>query len=34
MIVAPPDRTNLRLLFGIAILGAVLAIVGWMRYFN
>jgi hypothetical protein len=34
MIVPPPDRTNLRLLFGIAILGAVLAIVGWVRYFG
>jgi hypothetical protein len=34
MIAPPPDRMNVRLLFGIAILGAVLAIVGWMRYFN
>jgi hypothetical protein len=34
MIVPPPDRMNVRLLFGIAILGAVLAIVGWVRYFN
>ena len=34
MIVPPPDRMNVRLLFGIAILGAVLAIVGWIRYFN
>jgi hypothetical protein len=29
-----PDRMNLRLLFLIAVLGAALAIVGWVRYFN
>jgi hypothetical protein len=29
-----PDRMNLRLLFFIAVLGAALAIVGWVRYFN
>jgi hypothetical protein len=29
-----PDRMNLRLLFLIAVLGLVLAIVGWVRYFN
>ena len=29
-----PDRMNLRLLFLIAVLGAALAIVGWIRYLN
>lgn len=29
-----PDRTNLRLLFLIAVLGLFLSIVGWVRYFN
>ena len=28
-----PDRLNLRVLLMIAILGAVLAVVGWYRYF-
>ena len=27
-----PDRLNTRLLLMIAILGAVLAIIGWFRY--
>jgi hypothetical protein len=26
------DRLNLRVLYGIAILGAVLAVYGWLRY--
>jgi hypothetical protein len=29
-----PDRTNLRVLLMIAILGAVLAVIGWYRYFG
>ena len=29
-----PDRLNLRVLLIIALLGALLAIVGWYRYFN
>ena len=31
---ATPDRSNIRLLFLIALVGAVLAIVGWVRYFR
>jgi hypothetical protein len=27
-----PDRLNLRVLFAIAVLGAILALVGWLRY--
>jgi hypothetical protein len=27
-----PDRLNLRLLLMLAILGAVLALIGWFRY--
>ena len=34
MTTTAPDRMNLRLLFLIAIVGAALAIVGWVRYFN
>ena len=29
-----PDRLNLRLLLMLAILGIVLAFVGWYRYLN
>jgi hypothetical protein len=29
-----PDRINLRVLLMLAILGALLAIVGWFRYFG
>jgi hypothetical protein len=29
-----PDRLNLRLLLIIAIVGAVLALIGWFRYFG
>ena len=32
--VSAPDRTNLRVLLILAILGALLAIVGWYRYFG
>ena len=28
-----PDRLNLRLMLVLAILGAVLAAIGWYRYF-
>jgi hypothetical protein len=31
---ANPDRLNLRVLLIIAILGALLAVVGWYRYFS
>jgi len=31
---ATPDRLNSRLLLIIAVLGAVLALVGWYRYFS
>jgi hypothetical protein len=29
-----PDRVNLRVLLMLAILGAVLAVVGWFRFFS
>jgi hypothetical protein len=29
-----PDRLNVRLLLMIALLGAVLALIGWFRYFS
>jgi hypothetical protein len=29
-----PDRLNVRLLLMIALLGAVLALIGWFRYFG
>ena len=31
---ATPDRLNYRLLLILAVLGAVLALVGWYRYFS
>jgi hypothetical protein len=31
---ATPDRLNSRLLLIIAVLGVVLALVGWYRYFS
>ncbi len=31
---ATPDRTNLRVMLLIALVGAVLALVGWYRYFS
>ena len=31
---AKPDRLNGRILLMIAILGAVLALIGWFRYFG
>ena len=31
---APPDRTNLRVMLLIALVGAALALVGWYRYFS
>jgi len=31
---AAPDRLNTRLLLAIAVVGAVLALVGWYRYFS
>jgi hypothetical protein len=29
-----PDRTNMRVLLTLAVLGALLALVGWYRYFS
>jgi hypothetical protein len=29
-----PDRLNTRLLLMIALLGAILALIGWFRYFS
>jgi hypothetical protein len=34
MATATPDRLNTRLLLVIAVVGAVLALVGWYRYFS
>jgi len=31
---AAPDRTNLRIMLLIALVGAALALVGWYRYFS
>ena len=31
---ATPDRTNLRVMLLIALVGAALALVGWFRYFS
>jgi hypothetical protein len=31
---ATPDRTNLRVMLLIALVGAALALVGWYRYFS
>jgi hypothetical protein len=31
---ATPDRVNMRVLLLIAVVGAVLALVGWYRYFS
>ena len=29
-----PDRTNTRILLMLAVVGAILAVVGWLRYFG
>jgi hypothetical protein len=34
MVTNAPDRMNLRVLLMLAILGAVLAVVGWFRFFG
>jgi hypothetical protein len=30
----PPDRLNMRVLLMLAIVGAVLGVIGWYRYFQ
>ena len=34
MATAAPDRLNTRLMLVIAVVGAILALIGWYRYFG